>query len=594
MGYSPGCPRRPLNWGSKISKSVFEFGPFCLDPSRRELRRADDDISLTPRAFDTLLALVEREGALVEKEDLLRRVWPQVHVSHATLTQNVYTIRKALERHDPSTEYVETIPRRGYRIAVPVQTSTGAVDPTVRSVPRELAVLPFVPLGVSAEERFVGLGMADALITRLSALRQITVRPTSAILQFSDNPRGALEVGRTLGVEAVLEGTVQMIPRRVRVTVQLVDVYDASTIWADSFDTERTDLLCVEDEISRRVIDALRLHLSREDERRLASPATANVEAHRAYVKGRYHWNARTATDLKKAIAHFENAIRHDDRYVLAYAGLADSWALLPLYGSERPADVFPRVRNAAMKALAIDDTSAEANTSLAYVHLFFDWNSPEAEAGFARAIGSNPGYPTAHHWLAFLHASQARHDESVASAMRALELDPLSLAINADLGLVLYFARRFDEAIEQFRVTLELNADFAYARFGLALACAASGRIDEAILESRRAVALSPGGSAMLAALGYAYGVGGRDAEAREVLGQLASLAGSPSQHASRAAVVHAGLGDHAAALSRLRDACEERSRFVVFLRVWPVFDRIRAEPEFETLVRRVAGRPV
>lgn len=573
-----------------------DFGPFRIDLGNRLLLRGEEPVPLTPKAFDTLLALVERRGRVVAKAELLDAVWPDTFVEEATLTQNVYTLRKALAGGgDDGQRYIVTLPRRGYRFVAKVREhradlGTGpSPGRTAGGGIASLAVLPFRCLGTSEEDRFLGMGMADALITRLTGLGGLTVRPTSTVARYAGAAGAPARARRELGVDAVVEGSLQTAGGRMRATVQLLGPDDQAPRWADAVDAEAGELFALQDALSGRVARVLRGELSSSEESRLASRHTASREAWEAYVKGRYFWNKRTAEGLGRAVQYFHEAIDRDPAFAMAHAGLADTWVLQPLYGGVPADEAFPAARGAAETALGLDAELAEAHTALAYTRFVYDWGWSAAEAGLRRAMDLNPGYPTAHHWVSFLLAALGRHGEAMAHAARAHELDPLSLPITTDRGLVHYFARHHQEAVEHFTSALELDPAFAYARFGLALTYGELGRHEEAVEEARRALELSGGSTAMLAVLGHALAAAGRGAEAREVLAQLDARAGGEYVQDSRYALVHAGLGESEAALEHLARACEQRSRFVVFLAVWPVYDRLRAHPRFAELLARV-----
>ncbi len=674
----------------------YAFGPFRLDLHRQELRRGDEPVPLTPKAFDTLRVLVEADGAVVPKEELLALVWRDRFVEESVLAQNVYTLRKVLSEGDEGRTYILTVPRRGYRFAVPVErvsgdhslhaaaavaavagvdgahgdvaaepsaaesagaAFTGAAAATGRSAGfagapapppttgtftavtgelpvarsgrlslralggwlaaallvaavlvalaarwrpaeeepvgtlqvRSLAVLPLLSLTPAAEGDVLGLAMADALITRLSELEPLVVRPTSAVQELRAAPRDPLQIGRRLSVDAVMDGSLQRSGDRLRVSMRLLRVEDGRPLWARSFETVYTDPFAVQDAISDQVADALSLGLSGRRPHRPANRGTADVEAYQEYVRGRYFWNRRTEADLRKAMTHFQNAIARDPAFAAAHAGIADCWVLLPLFGNTPPADAFPRAIAAAREALRLDADLAEAHTTLAYASFMYDWKWDDAEEGFRRAQRLDPGYPTAPHWYSYLLSAVGRHQEAVANARLAQRLDPLSLVINADHGFVLYFARRNDEAIAQFERTLELDPRFAYARFGLALALTAAGRHDDAVAQARQAVELSGNSSVMQGALGYTLAAAGRVEEARAVRSGLAQMAERVRVQPGAFALVDAGLGDKGAALDEMEAAYRDRSRFVVVMGVWPVFDALRAEPRWRELTRRV-----
>ncbi|HEV8237959.1 MAG TPA: winged helix-turn-helix domain-containing protein [Thermoanaerobaculia bacterium] len=674
----------------------YAFGPFRLDLQLQELRRGAEPVPLTPKAFDTLRVLVEAEGAVVPKEELLALVWRDRFVEESVLSQNVYTLRKVLAEGDEGRSYILTVPRRGYRFAMPVErlsgehaigeaavaavmekssrgaaAAIGATTPALagaasvtqvtamsgggglgagsgmtsaaatpwtgperraatRTPPGEsrrrplllaglgallllaaflaiaarwrgepappgalrvgsLAVLPFLSLNPPADGDVLGLAMADALITRLSELEPLVVRPTSAVQELREAPRDALGIGRRLGVDAVMDGSLQRSGDRLRVSVRLLRVDDGRPLWARSFETVYTDPFAVQDAISEQVADALSLELSGRRPHRPGNRGTADAEAYQEYVRGRYFWNRRTEADLKKAMTHFEGALARDPAFAAAHAGIADCWVLLPLYGNTPPRDAFPRAIAKAREALRLDPDLAEAHTTLAYARFLYDWSWADAEEGFRRAQRLDPGYPTAPQWYAYLLSATGRHDEAIANARLAQRLDPLSMVINADLGFVLYFARQDDEAIAQFERTLELDPRFPYTHFGLAFALDAAGRHDEAVKEARQAVELSGDSSVMRGALGYTLARAGHMEEARAVRAALAKRNETTRVQPAAFALVDVGLGDHAAALDELETAYRDRSRFVVLMGVLRAFDPLRGEPRWADLTRRV-----
>jgi DNA-binding winged helix-turn-helix (wHTH) protein/TolB-like protein/Tfp pilus assembly protein PilF len=650
-------------------KRILEFDGFRVDLTNHLLLRDAQAINLTPKAFDTLAVLVERRGELVEKDELLSLVWPGTFVEEATLTQNVYTLRKALAEAGGTLSYIETVPRRGYRFAVPITEAplaavtvpvalddlselvvdtepsappvaatpaerpaawrrvvpaaalvpalilasvvlTGLLGwrllgraPTVDSastapaaIIRSVAVLPFEPLttsnGSAGEDAYLGLGMADALIGRLSSLRQLVVRPTSAVRRYTGPNRDLGAIARELKVDAVLDGTFQRAGERLRVSVQLVGDAEAP-LWAAQYDTIETGLFEVQDSISQRLAEELRLEFTRQEWDRLSRHQTQSREAYEHYVRGRFFWNRRSQEGLARAIESFRAAIALDDRFALAYAGLADCYVLQPLFSSERPDSAFEAALENAERALALDDELAEAHTSRAYARFVYQRAYTEAEQGFRRAIEENPSYPTAHQWYAFLLAALGRHDEAIAHAQRAIELDPLSLVINADGGMVLLFARRSGEAQTQFQRALDLDPSFAYARFGLGHAQLQQGRFEAAIAELTRASQLSGGNSAMRASLAYAQALAGQRAEAAAVDRSLAARALEEYVDPSHFAFIALGLGDKPKALAALGRAIEERSRFVAFLGTWSVYDPLREEPGWGPLLSAAGLQP-
>jgi DNA-binding winged helix-turn-helix (wHTH) protein/tetratricopeptide (TPR) repeat protein len=568
---------------------VLDFDGFTVDLGSRVLLRGDRQVALTPKAFDTLAVLLENPGEVLPKERLLERVWGDTFVEEGILTQNIYTLRKALQEAGGTRDYIETVPRRGYRFVGPVAEREAPAEPSREAISvSSIAVLPFEPLTGNADDAYLGLGLADALITRLSNLRRLTVRPTSAVRRYLGTARDPAVVGRALQVDAVLDGTVQRSGDSLRITVQLVGSREAVPLWATKFDARAADLFALEDSISQNLAEELQLQLSRQERQRLSRGPTSDPEAYHDYLRGRYFWNRRTLEGLQKAIGSFRQAIDADPGFALAHAGLADCYVLLPLYGAFAPREVFPEAIAAAERALALDDSLAEAHTSLAYARFLYERRWEAAERGFRRAIELNPDYPTAHQWFAFLLSALGRHREAIARARQARDLDPLSLVINSDNGMVLYFAREYAGAVEQFRRTLELDPSFAYAHFGLGHAWQQQGRLDEAVEEQRRAVELAPGSPALKAALGQALAWAGRPEEARRLLAELEERAAREYVESSDFAFLWTALGEPDRAIDRLERACDERSRFVAFLATWPIYDPLRTHSRWPELLRR------
>ncbi|PYQ05375.1 MAG: hypothetical protein DMF82_08645, partial [Acidobacteria bacterium] len=369
---------------------MYDFGPFRLDPPKRLLLREGRPLALTPRAFDILVVLIENRGRVVDKDELMRLVWADVVVEEANLTQSVFTLRKLLGDGPHEHRYIATVPRRGYQFVADVCETHPAWPPSTRpdSPARSLAVLPFAALGREVDE-YMGLGLADALITRMGNIRQIVVRPTSAVRPYVGRATDPVSAGRRLGVDMVLEGSIQRAAGRIRVTVQLVSVDAGASVWGQCFDESLTDIFSIEDSISTRLATALVSSLTAEEKQRLHQRYTQDHEAYDAYLRGRHQWNTRTENGLRKALQQFERAVERDPAYALAHAGLADCYTLLGSagYAMLPPREALARARAAAVRALEIDPDLAEAHTSLALVKFRLDWDWRDAESEFRRAI---------------------------------------------------------------------------------------------------------------------------------------------------------------------------------------------------------------
>jgi DNA-binding winged helix-turn-helix (wHTH) protein/tetratricopeptide (TPR) repeat protein len=572
---------------SRLTKHFYEFGPFRLDAKERLLLHDGEIVPLNPKAFDMLLALVENSGHLLEKKELMQRLWPDSFVEEGSLAQNISLLRKALGESE-SQKFIETVPRRGYRFVASVILSKPEqiADRTIKSI----AVLPFKSLGVGGGDEYLGIGIAETLTTRLSSLKLLTVRPTSAVLKYASSEKETVVAGRELEVDTVLEGSIRRLGERVRVTARLVSVPDGSVIWAGKFDEDFTDIFNVEDSISGKVTEALALKLSGEEQKRLTKRYTDNAEAYQFYLKGRYFWNKRTEDGFNRGIAQFKQAVEKDSNYALAYAGLADSYIGLTFYNFAAPNETMPKAKEAAMNALAIDKALAEAHASLAHVLMNYDWNWSEAEKEFKLSIELDPDYETAHQWYAIHYlTATGRPEEALQEMKRALELESTSLVMNTFMGATLYFAGRYDEAIEQCHRTIEMDPNFAVAHWHLGLAYEQKGMFDDAIAEFQKATTLSGGSPLMKASLGNAYAKANRKDEAIMILDELKELSKQRYMSSYEAAAIYVALGDNEQAFQLLERAYKERCFHLVYLKVWPQFRVVCADPRFQDLVQRI-----
>ncbi len=563
------------------SQPLVEFGPFRLDPSRRLLWRRDELVAVTPRALEVLAALVERPGEVVGKQELMERVWPDTFVEEANLSVNVSALRKALGAGASGRPYIETVSRRGYRFV-------GAAKP-VHDALRSLAVLPFRPIAPTGDDEALGIGMADALITRLGALGPLSVRPTGAVARFASGEVDAQAAGRELSVDAVLEGRVQRDAGRIRATVQLVSVPDGASLWAHTFEEPFTGIFAVQDAISQRVAQALTLRLGPAARARLARHATEDVEAYQAYVKGRYFWNKLTGPRLEKARECFEAALAIDPDYSLAHTGLADTFLMLGLYGLRPAAEAWSRARQAAERALACDDSNADAHISLAYVRLFQEWAFGAAERELRRALELAPTSASVRQWYALYLAMIGRFGEALEAVQRAQELDPLSLTAHTNAGFQFYLTRQHDSEISEHMKTLEMEPDYAVGHWALALAYEQKEMYAEAISEHEKAVLLSGASVVMRANLGRAYALAGRKADARAVLRELVARSGREPVSAYRIATVHLALGDADEGMAWLERAAAARDHWMVWLKVDPMLEPVRADRRFPRLLAAV-----
>jgi TolB-like protein/Flp pilus assembly protein TadD len=458
---------------------------------------------------------------------------------------------------------------------------------------RSIAVLPFRVLSNDKGDEYLSLGLADALITSLSQTRQVIVRQTEAVAKYQNTGKDPLEAGREQGVDAVLEGQVQRIGDRVRVTARLVRTNDGTSLWADHFEEQFTNIFAVEDAIAEKVarttIRVMKGASGNATTERLTKRYTENNEAYEAYLKGRYMWNKRTVDSLQKALGYFQLAIRLDPNYSLAYVGLADTYTLLSFFTLTAPNDAFPKAREAAEKALAIDGTLAEAYTALGQVKAYYEWDWVGAEAEFQKGIALNPNYPLLHHWRSLNLIAMGRMEEARAAMHRALELDPLLLITNVNLGRIDYYEGRYDQAIKQYQRALELDENFMRTHLRLGLAYVGQGRFQDALAEYHRASEIAGDTPQVNANIAYVMAVSGEKSEALAALAELQERAKRQYVPPYDIALIYTGLGDHDKAFAWLEKAYDDHSTEMIYFKVDPLLAPLRSDSRYQELLRRM-----
>jgi TolB-like protein/Flp pilus assembly protein TadD len=454
-----------------------------------------------------------------------------------------------------------------------------------------IAVLPFVNESADPNAEYLSDGIAESLINKLSEWPTLKVTSRNSSFRYKGRDLDARTIGRELDVHAVLSGRIIEHGDALQISIELIDARDDTQVWGAQFTRPRADLIAFEDDIARQVAGRLQLRLA-GDGHRASHQRADNPEAYQLYLRGRFYWNKRTEDGLKKGIDYFNQAIELDPTDAPAYAGLADCYAMLTEYASAPPVETYPKVKAAAKKALEIDDTLAEAHTSLGAAYEY-EWNWAEAEKEYRRAIEMNPNYATAHHWYAVFLGARLRHDEAIAEMRKALDLDPLSLIINTSMGRELYGARRYDDAIAQLRRTLDMDANFAEAHFHLAMVYEAKRMYAEALAEFERATELFADPT-MRIWEARVYGLAGKTAEAIRLIKELSEKEKTGYLAPYPIATVYAALGDNDKAMAYLEKTFNERSYYVVWLNVDPVFDRLRPDARFQDLLRRVGLAPV
>jgi TolB-like protein/DNA-binding winged helix-turn-helix (wHTH) protein/Flp pilus assembly protein TadD len=642
----PKCLMEPLR-----HPPIVRFGTYEVALHSGELRKAGVKIRVQQQPMKLLETLLERPGEVVTREELRGRIWANESFGDFDQAVNIAIakLRGALGDSAENPQYIETLPKRGYRFIAEVtvvdtdvptksQESTAGdrrgtepghqlqdaeltvtsklrLWPTRRVIVvltlvlsllilavwlfhsrghpptgiRSLAVLPLDNLSGDPTQDYFADGMTDELITDLAQIRALRVISRTSVMGYKGVRKPLPEIARELNVDAVVEGTVLRSGDQVRITAQLIQAPADKHLWAESYEGNLRDTLALQKEVARNIAEQIRIEVTPREQAALKSGKAIDPEAYEAYLKGRYFWNKRTADGLKKAVDYFNQAIAKDPNYAAAYSGLADTYALLGdwQYAVMTPKEAMPRANAAAKKALELDDSLGEAHASLAFCLDSFDWDFEAADREFRRAIELNPGYATAHHWYSWHLALLGRNSEAIAEMTKAENLDPLSLIINHDLAELFLIAHFSDESTEQSRKTIEMDPGFALAHNQLALVYLERHMIVEAIAELEKAIQLSGGSPTCIANLARAYAASGRRAEAVGLLNDLKKRSAPGNAYASEIAMIYAALGDKDQAMGWLEKAYEQRFNPSVLLR--PGFDPLCSDPRFQDLVHRI-----
>ena len=658
---------------SSLTNKLYAFGDFNLDTQNRVLRRDNEIVAVTPKAFEVLLLLIQHRGEVVGKDNLMGTVWPDSFVEESNLTQTIFMLRKALAETSDQ-RYILTVPGRGYRFVAEVgQVSgdghagtdeisvlsenagaegsvrpgdqksgsqtwmSGSTQPQVeqtKSRTREteggvdtrlwlviagalailliavsagylrwsgpgsnspeaqgrsmLAVLPFQNLTGDASQEYFSDGLTEEMISQLGNLdpQHLGVIARTSVMHYKGSQTSLEQVGRELGVQYVIEGSVRRDANNVRVTAQLIKVKDQSHVWARQFDRELKSLLTLQGEIAREVADEIQVTLG--DHKPAASALSpAQYQAYDLYLKGQYFFNKRTVSGFEEAIAYFQQAVAANPHDARSYAGLADSYALMAGYSSRPQNEFMSKARASALRALEIDDSLPEAHAALALIVQNSDWDWQTAEKEFRRAMELNPNYTTAHHWYAEHLMWRGRFDEALQESERARQLDPLSLIVAADNGAILFFSRQYDRAIDKFRSVLATDPDFPRAHMMLRALVEMGMYADaQTFLEKERTKMATPWYWYNLA---YIAGRSGQTAQARNALRELLQESRRGPVDARIIAAAYASVGDKEKALTWLEKAYAQHSNELTALKVDPGYDSLRSDPRFQDLLRRV-----
>ena len=622
--------------------AAFQFSDFVLDPRRFELRRGERVLKLERIPMELLILLVERRGELVSRDEIVEKLWGKdVYLETGSgIKTAINKLRIALRDDAERPRYIQTVVGKGYRFVAtisqvqPADTDVGQEAPraapdaiapapvqrtpfvqhhTSRMIivtvlllvvlaggyyvlrPRAarfsqtLAVLPFKPLSNDARDEYLELGMADALITKLSRLRGLIVRPTSAIRKYTGAEGDALAAGRALRVDAVLDGNIQRIGDRLRVSLRLVKVDDGTSLWSDSYDVRFDDVFRVQDTVSERVADALAVQLSSPEIASLRKRDTANPQAYELYMRGIYFWNKRNEDGLRKAVSYFEQAIAMDGNYALAHAGLASALAPMGYLGYAASDEIRPRIRAAATRAVTLDPSLPEGHVALGTVLSFYEWNWSEGETEFQRALALNPNLPWVHHFYALQLECGGRYQDALKHRQRAEELDPITPIVLNGFGQALFLVGDNDRALVQFRKALELDNTLDQAHVGIGETFEERGDYQRAISEYRLAVQYAPGSRLAKAALGHGLARAGATSESKQILNDL--IRDSQTQYVSpfQLAIICAGLGDNDAAMDWLEKAYDKGDSALSALTRERRLQPLHSYPRFKRLVERL-----
>jgi len=627
-------------------KDLFEFGPFQICPSERLLTKGSEGIPLTPKAFETLLLLVENAGHALDKDEMLRRLWPDSFVEEATLAKNVSTLRKALGEGENGARYIETIPKFGYRFVAEVRRVAGPERAATPAIPQEngfpvtplagrgaakgpgswmkwraavgaallaglvwsvyflwtqprstasqpakrivLVVLPFQNLSGDPEQEYVADGLTEEMIARLSRVNPegLAVIARTSAMKFKETKRSIAEISHELGTSYLLESSFRREGDRVRITAQLIQSSDQTHVWTENYEREVGQILPLQRELAETIARQVRVALAPRAGSLAAAQDTADAETYLLYLKGRYYWNNRQPDALRQAVQYYRQALDRDPNYVPAWAGLATAYAVFDEYGVMPAREAYPRAKAAAARALELDPSQVEARATLALIRSMYDWDPSGAEQDFRQAIAINPNFAVARHWYGMSLMAWGRTEEARRQFEQALLNDPLSTSLPVAIGASYYHARQFDQAIEQYVRAVHARPDSAGLRFHLGRAYVQKNVLRDAIREFEAGTRLTAGQDGY-ASLAYGYAAAGRRDDALRILSQKRGPEDSFSPY--YVAAVYAALGNSDEAIQQLERAFDLRTGRLIYLNVEPMFDPLRTQPRFRELCQRI-----
>ena len=651
----------------ELQTPIYEFGIFRIDPAKRLLiRRQNETVPLMPKAFETLLYLVEHPGKVIAKDELMSAIWADTNVEENNLTQNVSVLRRVLGEKHGENRFIVTIPGRGYKFVAEVRkidaaqqtvpaTESNQVPSSNFQVPdstefqvsdskfqisnegdetqrpettdhttnrfrfvalavfsvlalsligfylwrgnaklnggalKSIAVLPFKPLVAENRNEALEMGIADTLINKISSSGEIIVRPLGSVRRYNSLEQDSVVAGRELNVDSVLEGNIQTSGERVRISARLIRTADGIQLWTMNFDEKVTDIFVMQDSISQRVLAALTLKLNGDEQKRLTKHHTDNVEAYQLYMKGSFHASKLVLPEARKGVEYFRQAIAIDPNYPLPYIALSRAYLSFSLSGDIPADEAMPRAKEAALRAVELDETLADSHVAVGWTAFWYDWDWAEVEKRCQRALALDPNNAGAHFLYAHLNSNLGRHEEGIKMGGHARELDPLSLITNSAEGQFLFFGGRSDESLSRLQKTLELDPNFWHAHLVSSMVYTEKGMFAEAVAEADKAAKSSGGNSQAVAMKAYVLAKWGKPSEARAVLTELQTPSTARYVAPYNFALIYNALGDSNAAVGYLEKALAEKNALMVFLKVEPKWNNLRSDSRFISLLKRM-----
>jgi len=604
-------------------QDTFKVGDLLVSPRLNTISRNGTTNRVEPKAMQVLTCLAAQPGKVVSKEDLIETVWAETHVTDDVLTGCISALRRAFEDNPRTPAFIQTIPKSGYRLIAPVSAVNGNDQPAVVGTKASkkpawlagaalvvlaaslgfwflrparaidsVAIIPFTNSGADPNTEYLSDGITESIIDSISQLPNLRVMAWTTVARYKSQTKDPLAIGAELGVKSVLTGKIVQSGNQLQIQTELVDLATGSRLWGEQYTRQLSDVIPLQKEISLRISEKLRLKLSGADEQKLKKNTTADPEAYTLYLKGRYFWNKRSEEGMRKAISYFQHAIDRDPGYALAYAGLADAYNLGDDWGSTPPSESFPRAKAAALRALDLDDSLAEAHTSLAFVKANYDWDFPGAEEEFQRAIALNPNYATAHQWYAMYLVPMRRFAEAEREIKVAQDLDPLSLIISLGVGEIFEWERNYDAAFRQYQKTLELDPSFIGTYGHLSTIYEHKGMYREAV-EAAKKVAVLKGNNDEVSEMERVFRKNGYPGlDQMNLRRDFEAQAQGKYVRSSEIAGNYLRTGNKPQALHWLEKAFEERDSSLVFLPIDAEFDPLRSDPQFQELLKKIGFR--